>query len=68
MRAVISEVCTPRGDVVTEVSILDQPELEEKYWEEIPVLLIDDRKVAFWRISREQLVAALEEGSTVGHS
>jgi hypothetical protein len=67
MRSVIAEVCTPRGDEVSEVSILDHPELEQKYWEEIPVLLVDERKVAFWRISHEQLLEALESSPTVGH-
>lgn len=67
MHELVAEVCTPRGDVIEEISILDYPELADKYWEEIPVLLVDDRKVAFWRISREQLLSALDEGSTVSH-
>ena len=67
MHALVSDVCAPRGDEIEVISILDRPELAEKYWEEIPVLLINDRKIAFWRISREQLHDALESASTVGH-
>ena len=67
MRALVEDVCGSRDDVITEISISEHPELEEKYWEEIPVLLIDERKIAFWRISREQLLAALDESPTVGH-
>lgn len=67
MRQLVEEVCQPRGDVIEEISVLDYPELAEKYWEEIPVLLVDDRKVAFWRVSKAQLLEVLESGPTVGH-
>ena len=68
MHSLVEEVCIPRGDVIEEISILDHPELADKYWEEIPVLLVDDRKVAFWRITRDQLHAALDSGPSVSHS
>jgi hypothetical protein len=67
MHLLVKEVCHPRGDVIEEISVLDYPELAEKYWEEIPVLLIDDRKVAFWRVSKAQLLEALDSAPTVGH-
>lgn len=44
---------------ITELSILDDPALYEKYWEKIPVLLIDGEQHAHWRISPERLREAL---------
>lgn len=44
---------------ITELSILDDPALYEKYWERIPVLLIDGELHAHWRISPDRLRAAL---------
>lgn len=67
MRAVISPICLQRGIDLVEVSLVDHPELEDKYWEEIPVLVLNDKKIAFWRISEEQFAAALDAANTVGH-
>lgn len=44
---------------ITELSILDDPALYEKYWEKIPVLLIDGELHAHWRISPDRLRDAL---------
>ena len=44
---------------VTELSILDDPDLTERYAEEIPVLLIDGVVHNIWRIEPERLRAAL---------
>ena len=41
-------------------SILDDPQLYEKYWEKIPVLLIDGREHAHWHVDAAQLRTALE--------
>ena len=41
-------------------SILDDPQLYEKYWEKIPVLLIDGREHAHWRVDATKLRAELE--------
>ncbi|QLD11262.1 glutaredoxin family protein [Microbacterium oleivorans] len=50
----------PDGEVdVTEVSILDDAALYEQWWEKIPVVLIDDRLHAHWRLSADRLRAAL---------
>lgn len=46
---------------ITELSILDDPVLYEKYWEKIPVLLIDGELHGHWRISPERLREALAE-------
>ncbi|WP_434809827.1 glutaredoxin family protein [Microbacterium sp. bgisy189] len=46
---------------VREASILDDPALYEQWWEKIPVVLIDDRLHAHWRVSPDRLRAALKE-------
>ena len=64
-REVVTEVVAALGDrvraSVTEVSILDDPDLLEKYSEEIPVLLINGRVHNIWRIEPARLRAALLE-------
>lgn len=44
---------------VVEKSILDDPALYEKWWEKIPVILIDDRLHAHWRVAPDRLREAL---------
>lgn len=55
------------GVEVSEHSILDDPALHETWWEKIPVVLIDDRLHAHWRVSpdrlRDALVAAASDGA-----
>ena len=46
---------------ITELSILDDPALYEKYWEKIPVLLIDGEVHQIWRIDPARLRRALDE-------
>lgn len=46
---------------VTEASITDDPVLSERWWEKIPVLLIDGELFGHWRISPERLRTRLEE-------
>ena len=40
----------PAASTVTleELSILDDPELNERYWDEIPVVLLNDRVHTVW--------------------
>ncbi|AND17491.1 glutaredoxin family protein [Rathayibacter tritici] len=62
-RTVIEQVLADLGDevavAVSEVSILDDSELHERYMEEIPVVLIDGRVHTFWRVDPERLRRAL---------
>ena len=46
---------------LTEVNILEDRALLEKYGEEIPVLQINGATHAYWRIDSERLIAALNE-------
>lgn len=46
---------------VEERSILDDPELHERYVEDIPVVLIDGRQHTYWRVDPSRLRTALLE-------
>ena len=54
------------GDTITldEVSILDDAQLNSRYWDEIPVLLINDAVHTIWRVDAARLRAALEAASS----
>ena len=58
-RAVIDEVCADTGDSYVERSILDDPELADLYWEQIPVTLVDGVQHDFWRVDARRLRTAL---------
>lgn len=46
-----------------EKSILDDAALNERYWDEIPVLLIGDRVHTIWRVDPERLRSAIQEAA-----
>ena len=46
-----------------ELSILDDPQLNERYWDEIPVVLIDGRVHNIWTIDPVRLRQALLEAT-----
>jgi hypothetical protein len=58
-RAVIAAVCAETGDAYIELSILDDPDLADQYWEQIPVTLVDGVQHDFWRVDPTRLRAAL---------
>lgn len=58
-RTVIARVCADLGETFTEVSIDDDPELQRRYGEEIPVTLVDGRQHDFWRVDETRLRTAL---------
>ncbi|PZQ87575.1 MAG: NrdH-redoxin [Leifsonia xyli] len=60
-RAIVLEVAAERGLELDERDILQDAELLERYAEEIPVLLIDDRVHTIWRVDPERLRRALDE-------
>jgi len=51
---------------IVETSILDDPALYDLWWEKIPVVLIDDRLHAHWRLDAARLRSALEQASGLG--
>ncbi len=48
---------------VEELNILDDPELNARYWDEIPVVLIGDRVHTIWRVDPARLATALREAT-----
>ena len=59
-RAVVQGVLADHPEVAfEEKSILDDPELLDRYVEEIPVVLIDGKVHTIWRVDKNRLRAAL---------
>ena len=59
-RAVIEAVCAELGESFEEVSILDDPELADRFAEEIPVTFVDGRQHDFWRVDPDRLRRAAD--------
>ncbi|MBF8187081.1 glutaredoxin family protein [Nonomuraea sp. K274] len=58
-REVVARVAGELGVPWEEISIESSAELTEKYWEMIPVTLIDGVQHDFWRVDESRLRAAL---------
>ncbi|MFI6845904.1 glutaredoxin family protein [Kitasatospora sp. NBC_00085] len=58
-REVIVRVAGELGASFEERDITQDEELYRKYWEQIPVTLIDGRQHDFWRVDERRLRAAL---------
>ena len=58
-REVIARVCAETGDSFEERSILEDPDLADRYWEQIPVTLVDGVQHDFWRVDEDRLREAL---------
>lgn len=62
---VIGDVVADLGGEVTveveKLSILDRGDLYEKYWEQIPVILVNGEEHAHWRVDPAGLRAAILE-------
>ncbi|HEY9498502.1 MAG TPA: glutaredoxin family protein [Terrimesophilobacter sp.] len=56
----LRSTASDRQVTVEKLSILDDPELYERYWEQIPVVLINDTEHAHWRVDPEALRAAIQ--------
>ena len=58
-RTVVTTICAELAEPWIERSIMDDPALYDEYWERIPVVLVDDRVVQFWRVNPELLRGAI---------
>ncbi|CAG7596375.1 glutaredoxin family protein [Streptomyces bryophytorum] len=58
-RAVVQEVAAEAGAAVVEQDITQDEELYRRYWEQIPVVLVDGEQHTFWRVDAERLRRAL---------
>jgi len=70
VETVVAELPEGAADRVTieQASIADDAALYEKWWEKIPVVLIDGDVHAHWRVSADRLRAALLAADTQGAS
>lgn len=62
-REIVDVVLAERAEDDVEIeerSILDDDALYAQWWEKIPVVLIDDRLHAHWRLDAERLRSALD--------
>ena len=59
-RAVVAAVAAEEGVGWEERSILDDPDLHARYWEQIPVTLVDGKQHDFWQVSPDRLRDALQ--------
>jgi len=58
-RAIIEKVCSELDVQWVELSILDDPALASKYFELIPVTLVDGKPHDQWRVNEDRLRNAL---------
>ncbi|MFI0243008.1 glutaredoxin family protein [Streptomyces sp. NPDC016845] len=58
-QAVIEKVCAEVGAAWEAKDITEDEELYRKYWEQIPVTLVDGAQHDFWRVQEERLRRAL---------
>ena len=58
-RAVVERVTAELGVPWEEKDITQDEELYRKYWEQIPVTLIDGKQHDFWRVDENRLRKAL---------
>jgi glutaredoxin len=59
-REVVVAVAAEVGATVEECDITQDEELYKKYWEQIPVVLVDGEQHDFWRVDPARLRAALD--------
>jgi hypothetical protein len=64
MKAVVERVQVERAFELREVDISGDPELEGRYGTEIPVLELDGKKIAKFRIDERTLERAIHVRST----
>ncbi|PBC83304.1 Glutaredoxin-like domain [Streptomyces sp. 2112.3] len=58
-QAVIEKVCAETGAAWEKKDITEDADLHRKYWEQIPVILVDGAQHDFWRVDPKRLRTAL---------
>ena len=58
-REVVARVCADLGESFDEVDIDADPDLADRFGEEVPVTFVDGRQHDFWRVDEARLRAAL---------
>ncbi len=65
MKAIVQRVArsAPRPITIQEIDISADPDLEARYGLEIPVLFVDGKKTAKYRVTEEELTRILRDRS-----
>ena len=58
---VVEKVCADLGVPWERKDIAQDPQLHDRYWEQIPVVLVDGEQHTFWRVDEGRLRKALTE-------
>jgi hypothetical protein len=58
-RAVVERVASDLGMGWEEVDITSDPDLQAKWWDQIPVTLVDGVQHDYWRVDEQRLRSAL---------
>ena len=58
-RLVLEQVCAELGESYAEVDIDEDPDLQRRFTDEVPVTFVDGRQHDFWRLDEVRLRAAL---------
>ena len=56
---VVAAVCADLGETYVVVMIDDDPELQRRFTDEVPVTFVDGRQHDFWRVDATRLRTAL---------
>ncbi|MDN3265589.1 glutaredoxin family protein [Streptomyces sp. CSDS2] len=60
-QAVVEKVCGDLAVPWEAKDITQDRELHDRYWEQIPVVLVDGEQHTFWRVNEERLRRALTD-------
>ena len=58
-REVVQRVCADLGEAFDEVDIDTDPQLRQRFTDEVPVTFVDGRQHDFWRVDERRLREAL---------
>ncbi|MER6028495.1 glutaredoxin family protein [Streptomyces sp. NPDC001851] len=58
---VVAKVCGELGVSWEQKDITEDRALHDRYWEQIPVVLVDGEQHTFWRVNEERLRRALTD-------
>lgn len=67
-RLVVEAECAAAGVDWREVDVDAHERLSERFGDEVPVVIVDQQVVGFWRIDPERLRAALRAGPGSAHT
>jgi hypothetical protein len=58
-RLVVARVCADLGEDFEEIDVDGDPDLQDRFGDEVPVTFVDGRQHDFWRVDEGRLRAAL---------